>query len=264
MSADNPAVAAPGGLPFLQAATKGPGALFRNFFPFLQMAAIPILLFMLSSLAIQMYAPWYIAALLVSLSDRVMTTIFGMAWLGYLLQPESSRRNWLPRWSRQHWLFLFYSLCITGLAALLQASALWTISDHWPGLYRSNPTLLAILLRLPIDYVHASIGLAFCALAVKQPGGGLWSWRLIGWSALKIVVIATIISICFSFAGSFLSSIVRAISGSADNFGLLSALPTNFSDYASYAVVLGVLAFAYRHYTGWPRTADEKVAAAFD
>jgi len=261
---DHSTAAPASSLPFLQAAIEGPGALFRNFFPFLQMAALPILLFMLSWLTIQFYAPRAVASLLVVLSDRIMTTIFGMAWLGYLLQPESSRRNWLPRWSRQHWLFLFYILCISGLAVLLQASALWTISDHWPGLYRSNPTLLAILLRLPIDYVHASIGLAFCALAVKQPGGPLWSWRLVGWSALKIVVIATIISICFSFAGSFLSSIVSDLSGSADIFGLLSALPTNFADYASYAVVLGVLAFAYRRLTGWPRATDEKVAAAFD
>jgi len=250
-------------LPFLQAAIEGPGALFRNFFPFLQMAALPILLFMLSWLTVQFFAPRTVASLLVILSDRVMTTIFGMAWLGYLLQPDSNRRNWLPRWSRQHWLFLFYSLCVSALL-LIRGEALELIRDQWPGLYWPNQTLLVFLLSLPIDWVHAGIGLTFCALAVKQPGGPLWSWQLIGWSALKIVVIASVFSFCFNFAGSFLSSIVRALSGSADLFGLLSALPKNFVNYAIYAVVLGVLAFAYRRLTGWPRTADEKVAAAFD
>jgi hypothetical protein len=237
-------------LPFLELATKGPGALFRNFFPFLQMAALPILLFMLSWLAIQIYAPRAVASLLVVLSDRTMTTIFGMAWLGYLLQPESNSRIWLPRWSRQHWLFLFYSLCISVLTALL-APILVFIINHWPGLYRSNSTLLMILLGLPSDYVHASIGLVFCALAVRQPGGPLWSWRLVGWSALKIVVVVSVVSFCFTIAGHFAGSIVRAVSGGADIFRLLSSVPGNLANYASYAVVLGVLAFAYRRLTGW-------------
>ncbi len=237
-------------LPFLQAATKGPGALFRSFFPFLQMAAIPILLFMLCWLIIAYLAPHGLASWLVVLSDRTMTTIFGMAWLGYLLMPEEGRRYWVPRWSRQHFIFLFYSLCVSAVV-MLQGAALMHLRDGMPNLFWSYGSLITVVVNLPADLFHAAIGLTFCTLALKQRGGPIWSLRLVGWSALKIVVIVTCFSICFTIAGKFLGSIVGAVSGRADYLGLLSSLPINVANYAAYAVALGVLAFAYRHLTGW-------------
>jgi hypothetical protein len=236
-------------LPFLQLATKGSGALLRNFFPFLQMAIIPILLFMLCLLIALHYAPRNLAPLLVVLSDRTMTTIFGMAWLGYLLMPEEGRRYWMPRWSKQHSLFLLYNLCISAVI-VLQNEILQSLRPA-RGYALAFELPLTVLVNLPADTLHAAIGLAFCALAVNQRGGPIWSARLVGWGALKIVVIVTLFSACFTTIGNLVGRIIGSFGGSLNAFGLLSAFPANVASYAAYAVVLGVLAFAYRHLTAW-------------
>lgn len=244
------ALARPRGLPFLKLATQGPGALFRNFFPFLQMAAIPILLDAVAWVASstvdrQLLAPFVVFAL-----DRVTSTLFGMAWLEYLLRPEAGRRYWLPRWSRAHWLFLLYGLAIAALQ-VLQGVAIGAMRMEWSSLFWNWKYPVLILLDLPVDYVHAAMGLAFCALAVKRPGGPLWSWRLMGWSAVKIMVIMVVASYSLAFAGTFIGGFVGSLSAVLGAPRLLVSLPGTIASYAAYAVALGTFAVAFRELSGW-------------
>ena len=188
-----------------------------------------------------------------------MTTLFGMAWLSYLLLPDDNRKHWLPRWSRQHWPFLLYGLVVSAVQLLF-----WEVEEairaEWSGLYWNWRISVAILLSLPVAYVHASLGLAFCALAAGRPGSPLWSWRLIGWAALKIVVIISVASSCLSFIGAFAGVFLDSLSTAAGLPRILEPLSQTLANYASYAIVLGTFAVAYRELAG----PEDEILKRFD
>lgn len=248
---------------FFDLGRAGMAALFRNFFPFLQITAIPLVLNFVLRIANQIFAPAEMAPFTQLLADRFSSTLFAMAWLGFLLLPAGSRRHWLPRWSADHFVFLGYALLIAALQVVLtQAGEAFRTAYLEP--FGTPPLVLIVILGLPVDYIHCCLGLAFCALAVGQPGGPLWSWRMIGWSALKMVVIITLAAFFFTFVGSFIGRFVAGLSAGLGYAPLLAAFPPAIANYAAYALTLGIFAFAFRELTGWPRTRDEKISEVFE
>lgn len=250
-------------LPFLWLVVQGFGSLLRNFIPFLKMAAIPVLLYLVGWKAVIALSTPDLAGPLVLVLDSAAMTLFGMAWLGCLLAPNSERKYWLPQWRREHWLFLLYSLLISGLD-LMVGEAVQLIGIDWQNIeQRLVLSLLTPIATLPVDYVHASLGLTFCALAISRAGSPLWSWRLLGWSALKMTLAIWGVSFCFSVAGGSAIGFLLVLLSQSGDFPLILSLLLTVIDYARYALILGIFAAAYRKLTGWT-PAQESLADRFD
>ena len=241
---------------FVALGRAGLAALARNLIPFLKIAAIPLVLVFMLSFASHIFAGEKLRPFTQLLVERICYTLFGMAWLGFLLLPADSRRHWLPRWSPQHFVFLGYMLLIGALQLVLSEAV--TMAGALLAATVSLPVLVLFFVsRLPVEFIHCCLGLAFCALAVARPGGPFWSWRLIGWKAMKMLVIVTVGTVSLIYIGSLISNFVIGLPAAFGFMGILAAIPRGIANYAAYALTLGVFAFAYRQLTGWAGNQQE-------
>jgi len=246
-------------------AKAGLSALLRDFIPLLKALAMPVLI-TVAGFSLLPYIPadrFALSALAVGV-DNAMTTLFAVAWLSFLLSPSGRKVQWLPRWSRAHSIFFGYMLVIY-LALLAHEDVTEAMLSQWPALGEAAGPLLTLSTALAIDLFHYSLALAFCALAVRQPGGPLWAWRMIGWSTLmKMFAFLTFTSVCLTSLGSFLTETSYDMVGDLRAPAAVLALPATLGNYASYAVKLAVFAFVYRHITGWQSEPDDRTLAVFD
>lgn len=236
-------------------ASQGLGGFLRNFFPFLQVMAIPLLLSLAERLA---YDALLAAGLTRGAASAVWAiarapvwTLFGFAWLSHLLGSGHVKHLWLPAWSRAHWSFM---LCVlVGLVLPNYAVTQFTyqvVSTVWPDFYWSFRGTLRWIVVFIVYYLYCRSGLAFCALVAEGRKGSLrnlvWSWRRTGGAAARAMIVLLPVIWGTSTLSEWSRTLVPLTPDARDFEWLLAPLLITFFAYINFGVMMAIWAYAYR------------------